>query len=66
MKKLMRNRHDKVLGGVASGLAEYLDIDVTIVRVFLVAGIFLPFPVAIPYLILWAIMPEKSMYELVK
>ncbi len=30
-RRLMRS-HDRVLGGVAGGLAEYLDVDPTIVR----------------------------------
>jgi phage shock protein C len=65
MKKLFRNREKKMIGGVASGLADYLDLDVTLVRVILVAGIFLPFPVIIPYLIMWAIMPENKAYQVV-
>lgn len=65
MKKLFRNRENKMIGGVASGLADYLDLDVTLVRVILVAGIFLPFPVIIPYLIMWAIMPENKAYQVV-
>lgn len=65
MKKLLRNRTNKMIGGVASGLADYLEIDVTLLRVLLVAGIFLPFPVILPYLIMWAIMPEKQEYQMV-
>lgn len=59
-KRLRRNINDKVIAGVASGLADYLGIDVTIVRIILVAGIFLPFPVVIPYLVAWAVMPENK------
>lgn len=59
-KRLRRNINDKVIAGVASGLAEYLGIDVTIVRIVLVAGIFLPFPVVIPYIVAWAVMPENK------
>lgn len=31
-KKFMRSRTNKSLGGVLGGLSEYLDIDVTVVR----------------------------------
>lgn len=59
-KRLRRNINDKVIAGVASGLADYFGIDVTIIRIILVAGIFLPFPVVIPYLVAWAVMPENK------
>ncbi len=53
------NKQNKKLAGVCSGLADYFDIDVTLVRVlFLVAAIFgcsLGFWV---YLILWIIAPK--------
>lgn len=59
-KQLKRNTDNKMIGGVAAGLADYFDIDVTIVRLILVGGIFLPFPVIIPYLVAWAIMPQDK------
>lgn len=31
MKRLTRSRKDKMLGGVCGGIAEYFDIDATIV-----------------------------------
>jgi phage shock protein C len=60
MKKLFRIRTNKMLGGVAAGLAEYFEIDVTLVRVLLVAAFFTPMPVVLPYIILWAVMPVKE------
>jgi phage shock protein C len=63
MKKLFRIKNENaVLGGVALGLSEYLNVDVTILRIFLVVGFFTPVPVVLPYLIAWAIMPK--MYHL--
>lgn len=59
-KQLKRNSNSKMIGGVAAGLADYFDIDVTVVRLILVAGIFLPFPVVIPYLVAWAVMPNDT------
>ena len=65
MKRLFRLKgEEKMLGGVAAGLAEYLDIDVTIVRVLFAIGFFSPFPVVISYLILWIVMPSKERIQL--
>ncbi len=65
MKRLFRLKgEEKMLGGVAAGLAEYLDIDVTIVRVLFAIGFFSPFPVVISYLILWIVMPSKERLQL--
>ena len=58
-KKLYRLKHDRMIAGVCSGLAEYFDIDPTIVRlawivVILFAGVGL-----LAYLIAIFIVPEK-------
>ena len=39
-KKLYRSRADRKLWGVCGGLAKYLDIDPTIIRVIAVASLF--------------------------
>lgn len=58
-KKLYRSRH-KMIGGVCGGLAEYLDIDPTVVRLIAVVLFFLPFlPAVLCYLLAWAIIPER-------
>lgn len=58
-KKLYRSRH-KMIGGVCGGLAEYLDIDPTVVRLIAVVLFFLPLlPAALCYLLAWAIIPER-------
>lgn len=59
-KQLKRIKSESMLGGVAAGLAEYFDIDVTLVRVIFAIGIFAPFPVVLPYLVLWIVMPVKE------
>jgi phage shock protein C len=57
-KKLERNQRNKMLGGVASGLADYLNIDVTLARLaFILLAIF-GWGLII-YLILWVVLPEK-------
>lgn len=61
MNKKLRRSNNQMVAGVCAGLAEYFDIDVTLVRVayallsFFSAG----FPGLIIYIILWAIMPFK-------
>ena len=39
-RRLYRLAYDKKLGGVCSGLAKYLDVDVTLVRIAMVAVFF--------------------------
>lgn len=58
--RLFRDVNNKVIGGVAAGLANYLQIDVVIIRVLLVMGFFVPvhFPVFIFYIVMWIAMPK--------
>jgi phage shock protein C len=61
-KKLHRIPEQAVFGGVASGIAQYLQIDVVIVRVLFVVMLLLPLPpsfgwTGILYVILWAVLP---------
>ena len=58
-RKLVRPRQGRKVAGVCAGLAEYFDLDVTLIRlVWLLAGILmLPFPV-IGYIVAWIIVPE--------
>lgn len=37
MSKKLSRGNDRILAGVCSGIANYFDIDVTIVRIFMVA-----------------------------
>lgn len=60
MKKLYRSISDRKIAGVCGGLAEYFNIDPTIIRVIFVI-LLLPggFPGFIPYVILWLVVPDK-------
>lgn len=60
-KKLYRSKSIKTLAGVCGGLAEYFDIDVTIVRLIWVAFFFLSagFPTIFAYAIAALIIPEE-------
>ena len=53
--------HDRIIGGVASGFAEYLDLDPTLVRgAIVVLGLFAP-PLAIfAYLLFLVILPAPA------
>jgi phage shock protein PspC (stress-responsive transcriptional regulator) len=64
IKKLYRNPDDRVLGGIASGLAAYFNIDVLWVRLAFVGLIFAGGSGFVLYLILWIITPmAKSITE---
>ncbi|RRD94849.1 PspC domain-containing protein [Clostridiales bacterium COT073_COT-073] len=55
-KKLYRSETDKVLGGVCGGVAEYLNVDSTIVRLFWVLCLFTSVGL-IAYIVALIIMP---------
>ncbi len=59
-KRLFRNPDDKILGGVASGLAAYFGMDPVWVRLIIVALFLFNGIGLIPYIILWIVIPEAS------
>jgi len=64
IKKFYRNPDDKVLGGVASGLAAYFGQDTGVIRLLFVLGILLFGTGLMAYIILWIISPvAKTMTE---
>ena len=56
--RLYRNADDKIVGGVCSGLANYLGIDPVVMRVLFVVLIGALFWV---YILLWIIVPSQSL-----
>jgi len=56
-RRLYRCRHDRQLAGVASGMAEYLDIDPTVVRILWILSAFLGGFTILLYIILAFIVP---------
>ena len=62
MRKLRRSRNQKMLAGVLGGLSEYLNVDVTIVRLIyvLIAAFTAVFPLLIIYIIAIFVMPEDG------
>lgn len=60
-KRFYRSREPKVLGGVCSGLAKYFNMDVVLVRLLFVLGMFFTciFPFFLIYLALWVVAPNE-------
>lgn len=58
-KKLYKSNTDKKLAGVCGGLAEYLGIDSTIVRLILVLAVLFAGVGVLAYIIAALVMPEK-------
>ena len=56
-KKLSRS-NNKMIGGVCAGIAEYLGLDPTIVRIVWVFLLFFAGFGILLYLILWIVMPK--------
>lgn len=59
--RLLRNEHDKVIAGVSSGLASYMEVDVTIIRLlFVLSTIFLVGTGVLVYLVMWIVVPVNN------
>lgn len=61
-KRLTRDKQHAMIAGVCSGLAKYLDIDPTVMRVaYVLLSIFTAaFPGILVYVILWIVMPAEE------
>lgn len=58
-RRLYRS-NNKMLGGVCAGVAEYLNIDPTVVRVLAVILFFTPFiPMLLTYLFVCLVVPNR-------
>lgn len=56
-KRLHRSRTEKMIAGVCGGLAEYFNVDPTLVRVLWVIMVLLAGTGVLLYIILWIVMP---------
>jgi phage shock protein C len=63
VKRLYRSRDNRMLGGVAAGLGEYLDIDPTIIRLIFAFSVFLGGTGALVYFVMWLVVPEEPIAE---
>jgi len=60
-KKLYRSRTSVVLGGVCGGLADYLNMDVTLVRIIYLILILFGGTGVLLYIILWIVIPREPL-----
>jgi len=60
VKRLYKNRIEGKLGGVCQGVAEYFEVDPTIIRIVWALGAFFYFVGVIAYFVMWIVLPEKS------
>ena len=62
MKRLMLDRQNKKIAGVCAGIANYFEVDVTVIRIlFLVGLICCSFGFWV-YLIVWLVAPSSDKY----
>jgi phage shock protein PspC (stress-responsive transcriptional regulator) len=61
-RPLRRSRTNRQIAGVVGGLAEYLGMDPTLLRVIYVIGsiVSAAFPGILVYLLLWLLIPEAD------
>ena len=66
IKRLYRSRTERMIGGVCSGLGEFLGMDATVIRLIAVLIIFMwPFTLLV-YLVLMLVVPEAPMTTMQK
>jgi len=62
-KRLMRSATDRKIAGVCGGIAEYFDMDSSVVRLLWVLVVLLPIPFVpafIGYFVAWLVMPQAQ------
>ena len=57
-KRLVRSTNDRKIAGICAGIADYFDIDTTLVRVLWLLATLVPGPNILAYIILWIAVPE--------
>lgn len=61
-KRLPRSNNG-MIAGVCAGIADYFDLDPTLVRVgYILLSLFTMFSGVIAYFILWLVIPKKTFY----
>jgi len=61
---ISRSRQNKIFGGVAAGLGEYLKLEPIVIRVLFVVSVLFSGIGILLYLIMWIVIPEeKFIYE---
>ncbi|HEX8378104.1 MAG TPA: PspC domain-containing protein [Pedobacter sp.] len=62
-KKLERNEQNKMIAGVASGLADYLELDMTLVRVLFILAFIFGLSGLLIYIVMWVAVPKQSVFQ---
>ena len=57
---ISRSRQNRIFGGVSGGLADYLSIDLLVIRILFVASVFLSGIGILLYIIMWIVIPEET------
>ena len=61
-KTLYRSRDEQMVGGVCAGIADYFEIDPTIVRLVVVLLVLVSNgAIIVAYIVLWAVVPEEPL-----
>jgi phage shock protein C len=60
-RKLYRSRSDRMVAGVAGGLADYLNLDATIVRLLFVFFALAGGPGLLVYIVMLLVVPEEPL-----
>jgi len=58
-KKLYRSEKDSMIAGVCGGIAEYFDVDPTLIRLLTVIFVLLGGAGIVAYIIAWIIIPKN-------
>jgi len=58
-KKLYRSEKDSMIAGVCGGIAEYFDVDSTLIRLLTVIFVLLGGAGVVGYIIAWIIIPKN-------
>ncbi len=59
-KRLKRSVKDKMIAGICGGLADYFDIDSTLVRLVFAFTVLFAGTGILAYLIMWIIVPKED------
>lgn len=65
MKRLTLSKNNKKIAGVCGGIAEYLNVDSTVIRLaWALLTIFSAvFPGVLGYIIAWMVIPEETVHD---
>ena len=57
-KRLVRSTNDRKIAGVCAGLADYFDLDATVIRIVWLVAVLCAGTGLLAYVILWIALPE--------